>query len=530
MTRRLFDYQREALDAAHADLITHGSACVVLATGLGKSPCFAVQAAEWIRDHPGERVLIVVHMRELVENAYRRVREWAPHLDAGIVMGTRNETRAQIVVASRQTLVNRLDQVTDVGLIIVDEVQYLPTIQYRKILDHYRTRLVGYTATLRRADGIGFGEFFPGGVSYERDTLWGIRNKYLIVPIGRRIVIPDLNLASRRGDWTDDQVADALSDSIAPDLVVDAWLEHASNRKTLAFFPLVRTAELFAEAFRARGIWAETVHGGMTKDQRAEVEARHKPGTVVTNAMVWTVGYDRQDIECVLMGRPTKNVEFGIQMAGRGLRLDRTRPWEDQDCLLLYVTPGGTTRLFSTPDLSRETEGKADRDGASLLDLSLELDAGDLAPEPDPFYDGPVDVVEFDPTRVRSRRLWLRTEGGRPFLRWEKDRFVVVVQTRPGRWSVKWLTRHVSLRVNGSKGGHTQDTDLPLSLAMAAAEELAAEPRRAQARPSKDLIVQAQVYGLPITTGPELSDLVDTVIASQRIDPLAAQWESKGEQ
>jgi superfamily II DNA or RNA helicase len=523
----LYDYQREAVDAARADLDTYGSACVVLATGLGKSPCFAIQAAEWIRDHPGDRVLIVVHTRHLVNTAFKRVREWAPHLTAGLVMGTRNETGAQIVVASRQTLVNRLDQITDVGLIIVDEVQYLPTAQYRAILDHYHTRLVGYTATLRRADGRGFGEFFPGGVSYERDVLWGIRNKRLIVPIGRKVVIPDLFLGGTTREWTDREVDSALADSIAPDLVVDAWLEHASGRKTLGFLPLVRTAELFAEAFRARGIHAEVVHGGLTEREQVEIKARHKPGTVVLNALIWTVGYDEPDIDCIIMGRPTRNIEFGIQMVGRGLRLDLTRPWEEQDCLLLYVTPGGTTRLFSTPDLSKEIEGKPDRDGASLLDLTLELDAGELEPEPDPFYDGPVDVVEFDPTRVRSSRKWLVTEGGRPFLRWERDRFVTVIQTRPGRWSVIWLTRNVHERVGGLKGGRTADTDLPLSLAMAAAEELAIEPRRPQARPSKDLVIAAQVYGVPITTGPEMSDRLDTVLASRRIDPLAGNWESR---
>lgn len=544
MTRVLYPYQREALDAAHADLIIHGSACVVLATGLGKSPCFAVQAAEWIRDHPRDQVLILVHTDDLAGQALKTVREWAPHLTSGMVKAGRNETHAQIIVSSRQTLgqvgSSRRDQLENVGLIAIDECHRILTPQYARILEHFRVPYCGYTATLERADGKGFGDIFPGGVSLERDTLWGIRNKHLIVPVGRRIVIPDLNLASRRGDWTDDQVANALAESIAPDLVVDAWLEHASSRKTLAFFPLVRTAEVFAEAFRARGVHAETVHGGMSLEERLEVKARHKPGTVVTNAMVWTEGYDAPDIDCVLMGRPTRNRRLYVQMAGRGLRLDRSRPWADQDCLILNVTAEDVPGLCSIPDLSRETEGKPDRDGASLLDLTLELDAGGLAPEPDPFYDGPVDVVEFDPTRVRSKRRWLRTEGGRPFLRCGTDRFVTVIQTRPGRWSVKWLSRYSYARAldptqpKGSrvqgKGGHTQDTDLPLSLALAAAEELAHEPRRAQARPSKDLIVQAQVYGLPITTGPELSDLVDTVIASRRIDPLAAQWESKGEQ
>jgi superfamily II DNA or RNA helicase len=576
---KLRSYQEQCL----TDLARHRAEkpdetrlAVVMATGLGKTITFAAEADRWLLDGGWSsdgracRVLILVHTEELTSQAEAKVRlvvgdRWT----VGVVKAERNEVQADIVIGSVQTLANpaRRAQLADVGHIIVDECHHAIAPAYRAILKHYGatcicwnspdsaegplrecpdhgdgsvppTTVTGYTATLERGDGNSLGSIWQD-VAFSRSISWAVRKGFLVPPRAYRVEVPDLQI---RPDVVVAAASldRALVDSIAPERIVDAWLDHAKGRSTVLFAPLVRSARAFAAAFDEAGVEARTIHGDMPVNQRQANLRAYEAGhiEVLCNAMVLTEGWDSPRTECVIVARPTKSRPLFVQMAGRGLRpwLEATKPREDQDCILLVVADA-TTELASMADLSdRPIEAK---DGASLLALEDEFDLStDLAPDVEHAYDGKLHVSEFDPLVARSSKVWQRTAGGTWFIPAGDKQWVFLAQ-EDGAWSVMVVIPAM---------GHRHAPGVPdLELAMSVAEDAAtdlggnltalyADKSRAwrKAVPSGEMQDYAARLGLFDEMGQiltsrkggkagRLSDLIDRTVASRRIDPVVAR-------
>jgi len=573
-------FQREALDALAKRFHEEAAQrlAVVLPTGAGKTFCFAHQALEHLRAHPGEQVLVLVHTDELVEQAFQQILDVAPHLKAGIVKAARNEVDADVVVASVQSLRNpeRRKQLKRVTLIIVDESHHVLAKTYMDILTDLggfggKTKVVGYTATLVRGDGQGLGKVWQD-VAYKKSIGWMVRHRFLIPAKGIAVEVPELDLTGVKGkaDFNDADLGEALTESLAPELVAKAYAEHASNRKGILFAPTVATAYAFAEALREVGITADTIHGGLPlgddKDPapgtRRYILRQHKAGAfqVLTNCMILTEGYDDPTIECVVMARPTKSKGLYVQCIGRGLRVDFTRDYDEQHCLILDVVGANTVHdLDPEVDLStrKKREKKEGEEAWSLGDLADEFDAGEGVAEDKPdYYEGDIVTREFDPMGNKSTKVWIKSKGGSFFVPTGKDGYVFILQyPEPGRWSVAWCTTETSgrwytcggdvptreckcgKRCAGKQVGMTPHRGLSLETAMGWAEDLALDlnkdslnkaKRNApwRKRPASDAI-KWKARNLGIKVNPEdrmgvLSDQIDTVLGSNRIDPLVA--------
>jgi superfamily II DNA or RNA helicase len=563
---------------------------VEMATGLGKTITFAAELDEWLdkaRPSFGEvdspRVLILVHLDHLARQAVERVQfvtrgRWT----VGTVMAGQNEVAADVVVASVQTLAQpgRKDQITNVGKIIIDEAHHATAKSYVDILEHYgalpdcdhRGRSIydpgcmdcmntgytsppvpvtGYTATLARTDGQGLGHIFQD-LAFSRGLPWGIRHGYLIDLVPYTITIPGVD-----GSASDSALDAMLADSIAPEAVVNAWLEQTEDKSrpigswperpsTVLFAPLVRSAEAFAEAFNAAGVKAEVVAGAYTDAHNLAVLARYEAGvtTVVCNAMKLTEGWDSPRTMCVIVARPTQSVPLFVQMIGRGLRpwLDAIAPPRvDQRCILLCVA-GTTKNIVTVADLS-DRIGEV-RDGTSFLAMEDEFDLGkDIEPDVDMAYRGPVRVEQWDAIVQASSKAWKYTDGGVPFLPLAKRSalYVFVVDTANGYevWAreIERLSRSNEFRVH--KLSTAPDLELAMALAEDEAQELGGDigalladkgrPWR-KAVPSLEQLSEARRKGIPeaeiqkILTSKasgkagKLSDLIDRVTATRALD------------
>lgn len=584
----LRDYQRQAV-ASLWEVIGPDTnrVAVEMATGLGKTITFAGLIDEWLAAHPGRalpdlrphRALVLVHTDELVRQAVDKIKlvtrgRWT----IGVVKAGQNEVTADIIVASVQTLAQpgRREQIRDVGLIIVDEAHHATARTYVDILGHFDalpkpddylmwspTPVFGFTATLARSDGAGLGQVWQD-LAFSRSLTWGIRHGYLIDLVPYTITIPGVDAKAS------DQAMDAmLADSIAPEAVVEAWLRHGQGRlmpenlpgkfnnwmppSTVLFAPLVRSAEAFADAFQARGVKAEVVHGALPSAERRAILDRYEAGvtTVLCNAMVLTEGWDSPRTSCVIVARPTQSVPLFVQMVGRGLRpwlAAEAPPREEQRCILLCVA-GATTDLATVADLSdRPIEAV---DGKSLLALEDEWDLGkDIPVDEDMAYRGPVRVEQWDALVQRSSKAWKYTEGGLPFLplRKRSGLYVFLVDTSAG---VEVWSR---MTVAGSRGHVLKLATAPdLELAMALAEDEAQErggdigalladktrPWR-KAVPSLEMLSLARQVGVDQGAiaqilsskasgkAGKLSDLIDKVQASRVLDRLADKIRERG--
>ena len=82
---RLRAYQQDAVHAVHAHLADTARAVLgVAATGTGKSVIIAALARSL-----NQRVLLIAHRDELLEQLAATVREWWPGVTVGIVKGSR---------------------------------------------------------------------------------------------------------------------------------------------------------------------------------------------------------------------------------------------------------------------------------------------------------------------------------------------------------------------------------------------------------------------------------------------------------
>jgi len=430
----LREYQADALRrVAEAEQRGVRRQLGVAATGLGKTVIFCSLA-----EQRGKRTLVLAHRDELVTQAAAKVLEVWPELGAtdnvhvalrgaghgelsrqtrldprgvGIVKAGANDVRAQVVVASVQTLARakRLHQLVAAytpsehdgllahdgtepfDLVVVDEAHHAAADSYRAVLeavgagdpaklpDEPETMedvtpagplLLGVTATPDRGDGKGLDDLFDE-VSFSFDILWGIRAGYLSDLRGLRVTVDSLDLSDvkvRRGDYDQGAAGRAMEDAEVPRHVVAAWLEHAMGRRTLVFTPTVEVARQVQEAFAHVGVRAAYVHGGTPADERRQILQAYSRGDidVLANCAVLTEGYDEPRTDCIVVARPTRSRALYTQMVGRGTR----RHPDKADCLVLDVV-GATAEhsLVTVPSLFGLDKGYADRmgDGSGSL-------------------------------------------------------------------------------------------------------------------------------------------------------------------
>ena len=575
-------YQRQALDAFWAELSPDvNRVAIEMATGLGKTITFAAAIDEWLgqiqipcdRKPGGQRALVLVHTDELVRQAVAKIQavtqgRWT----IGVVKAGQNQVGEDIVVGSVQTLANpgRREQITDVGFIVVDECHHAVAKTYVDILEHFGgmpfrghlaqdspVPVLGVSATLARTDGQGLGGIWQA-MPFSRSLPWGIRQGFLIDLVPYTITIPGLDTSAS------DSVLDTmLADSIAPEAVVDTWLDKHANfslpagatpASTVLFAPLVKSAQAFADAFNAAGVKAEVVSGSMTDAANQAVLARYEAGTttVVCNAMKLTEGWDSPRTMCVIVARPTQSVPLFVQMVGRGVRpwLDsEAPPREEQRCVLLCVQ-GTVQQLATIADLS-ENVGSTVQDGVSFLEQEDVWNLGaDIVPDV-AAYSGPVRVEQWDAMVQASSKAWKHTDGGVPFLPTAKrgQGYVFCVQDADGAWTV-WSRLATP---NGMGVVRREATAPDLELAMALAEDVAqdlggdigallADKTRAwrKGMPSQVMVDMAAAVGVSqrdfdhvmrqraAGKAGKLSDLIDKVQASKVLDRVAAKIKERG--
>lgn len=521
---------------------------VVLPTGAGKTVVFSDIAERWVsanRMSAKQRVLVLAHREELIEQAAGKLRTMAPHLRVGVVKAERDNCTADVIVASVQTLRNekRRNRIVHVGLVIVDECHHGVADTYRLILEHYGcfnehgARALGVTATMTRSDELALGDVWQE-VVYVKDIQEMVESGYLVRPRGKLLKVDDLDLSKVRkqaGDFSDGALGKALEDSLAPRAVAAGYREHAADRQGILFAPTVHCAEVYGEALADEGFKAEIVHGKMPAVARRDALDRFRRGDtqILSNCMVLTEGTDLPMASAIVVGRPTKSAGLFVQMVGRGLRL-----WPGKDDALVLVVAGKAVKhslttpveLFGEALDDLETE-ELEREQAEELDplegIELEVEPKGK-PELPEFADGKVISEEIDLFR-RSKSAWMQTQGGVWFLP-AGHRFIVIRPQGDGRWGVVWCEQR------GLNSGWVAQDVADMAYAMAFAEANVSKDEknwdRAWSRwkrqsPTPQMQADAQalgvIYGSDVLAG-ELNQRILKAVATQRIDPWMPTW------
>lgn len=116
-----------------------------------------------------QKTLVVVHTQYLRDQWINETKKTLG-IEAGIIGGGVFKTDSPIVIATIQTLRNRiLDIASTFGLIIVDECHHVPATVFKSIVDKFKARYkIGLTATPWRKDGrhVMLQDYFGGLEAY----------------------------------------------------------------------------------------------------------------------------------------------------------------------------------------------------------------------------------------------------------------------------------------------------------------------------------------------------------------------------
>lgn len=310
---------------------------LVLPTGCGKTIVFAKVTEDCVRR--GDRVLILAHRGELLEQAADKIRQ---STGLGCAVEKAEETCMgswfRVVVGSVQTMMRekRLGQFPEnyFQTIIIDEAHHCISDSYQKVLNHFSSaKILGVTATPDRGDMRNLGSYFES-LSYEYTLPKAIKEGYLspIKALTIPLKIDMTGVGVQAGDFKASDISTALDPYLQG--IAQEMEKYCKDKKTVVFLPLVKTSQKFRDLLNAHGFRAAEVNGD--SQDRSEVLEAFDRGeyNVLCNSMLLTEGWDCPSVDCVVVLRPTKVRSLYCQMVGRGTRLS---PGKDHLLLLDFL-------------------------------------------------------------------------------------------------------------------------------------------------------------------------------------------------
>lgn len=353
MNYKLRPYQQEAVDAVWNHLRTRNdNPCVVLPTGTGKSLVIAQIATDAVSRWHG-RVIVLAHVKELLEQNAEKIQKLCPNLKIGIYSAglKSRDTKEDVIVAGIQSVHKRACELGAFDIAIIDEAHLIPPDgegMYREFLKDAKVvnphiRLIGLTATPFRLRGglICKPENMLNYVCYEAGLKEMIVQGYLspIVPKSGSYVsaIDFESLHIRAGEFVADEVEVLMNNE---KLVANACYEIVQltkDRNAVLIFGVsishCKKIKKYIEEYSHEE--CAIVTGDTPAGERATILDRIKGVEVaadlfgnkmprlkyLVNVSVLTTGFDAPNIDCIAILRPTASAGLLLQMVGRGLRL-----------------------------------------------------------------------------------------------------------------------------------------------------------------------------------------------------------------
>jgi DNA repair protein RadD len=347
---QLRDFQQEAVNAVYSHLRERDdNPCVSIATGGGKSYIVGQIAADATRLWNG-RVLILAHVKELLEQNAEKLRKLCPEIDLGIYSAglKKRDIKNAVIIAGIQSIYKRACELGRFDIAIVDEchtISHEGDGMYRTFFNDAHVinpslRIVGLTATPYRMKGglICKPENILNHICYEANIKQMIVDGYLcpLITRGGKIKANLNDLHIRGGEFIASEIEEAMDKAALVHAACDEIVDLTRDRKAVLIFTsgIKHCEHVAAEIKGISGEECGIVTGNTPPGERAELLARFRGETVrnglfdikppikyLANVNVLTTGFDAPNIDCVAIMRPTMSPGLLSQMVGRGFRL-----------------------------------------------------------------------------------------------------------------------------------------------------------------------------------------------------------------
>jgi DNA repair protein RadD len=376
-------YQNEAVDSLFDYFLTHGGTgsdgkpiranpLICLPTGTGKSLVIGEFVRRAMQMHPGTRIFMATHVKELIKQNANKMREIWPLAPLGVYsagLGVR-DTMQPITFGGVQSCVGKFPMFGRRDLLIIDEAHLVsPTADtsYVKFINElmYGTKgadpnsgnvnpylkVIGLTATAYRL-GLGCmtnGPIFTD-IAYNLCTVDGfnrlIAEGFLCPLIPKRTAteLDVSNVGMSKGEYAQGELQAAVDQETVTYAALTELVAAGFDRKSwLIFASGVEHAEHIAEMLNnIFGIPTVCIHSKKTNAENDKALADWKSGKAraAVNMNSLTTGVDHPACDLIGMLRPTMSTGLWVQMLGRG-----TRPFPDKSNCLVLDFAGNTRRL-----------------------------------------------------------------------------------------------------------------------------------------------------------------------------------------
>ena len=352
-------YQQLAINKAYQTLENSlDNPCIVLPTGSGKTPVIAQICKDIVTGANG-RVLIVAHVKELLQQAADKLQTIAPEIKFGVYSAglKRRDTQDQVIVAGVHSVYQRADELGKFDLMMIDEVHLLPESgegMYRQLITgllntNQHMRIIGLTATPFRMDSgsICKPENILNKICYEISVKTLMAQGYLcnLVNKAAAAAINTDEIQIVRGEFDDKQAEQLFTADDEVRQAVREIVDRTSDRRSVLIFcqtishaeqvvvELLKCTDGVDENDNDMPLSVASVFGHTSDDERAEIIRQFRDGSIkyLVNVGVLTTGFDAPNVDCVVMLRATVSPGLYYQCLGRGFR---TAPGKE-NCLVL---------------------------------------------------------------------------------------------------------------------------------------------------------------------------------------------------
>jgi DNA repair protein RadD len=343
-------YQTEAVNCIWDYFRTHptGNPLVAMPTGTGKSVVIARFLQSVMMQFGNQRILILTHVKELIQQNYEKLMMLWQFAPAGIYsegLNQRNMTQP-ITFAGIASVARKWAAFGHIDLVLIDEAHLMsPNDQtmYRTFLAGLQSinphlRVIGLTATPWRM-GHGHlidpyedskGNLLPPlftDVCFDITGLTAFNRLfnegYLVplVPKKPKLHLDTEGLHTRGGEFIEKEMQEKFDREDITEAALKEAIEYGFDRKHwLVFASGTDHADHVCDMLNLMGIPAGCVHS--KREGRDQTIKDFKSGKIraLVNNNVLTTGFDFPGIDFIIILRATGSAVLWVQMLGRGIR------------------------------------------------------------------------------------------------------------------------------------------------------------------------------------------------------------------
>jgi DNA repair protein RadD len=338
---KLRDYQSRALEELWGWFGKHdgGNPIVEAAVGAGKSLMIAALAQRANAEHPGTRILVLVHQRELLEQNIEKIMAIWPDVDIGVYSAShgRKQLGKQITYATIGSIWQKAHEIGRIDIVLADECHLINPKEvgmwrsFLADLSRYNpsTRCIGWTGTPFRGNGVwltaGEDPLFTNIAT--RVTMRELLELGFLSPLVPAPTVTRIDAHDVRTSGDDYVVSELAKVTDTAELVAATCNEivqlAAQRKRWLVFAVTVEHAKHVCDALRDRGVTCGMVSAKTPKAERAALIGDFRAGRIrcLVNVAVLTTGFDVPEVDFIALLRATKSPVLYVQIAGRGMRI-----------------------------------------------------------------------------------------------------------------------------------------------------------------------------------------------------------------